>query len=480
MKIKSKITLGFGTVLLATGILFNVGIRNILTEKLETTIKESLNQIMISTTETFKYRTSINLSKSNSDKLKNESEYLTSYLSLHNECTAEIRDNSNNILSNNIDVQFEDDIDKQLPQVANNSALVKIRYIDSNAYGILSYPVYINSEKEGTFSIVKDYSALYENNIDTINLITIIELVTFIGIFFTAYIITTTVTGPIAELTVAVKKIEEGNYDFSIKPKRKDEVGILASEFLKMKDKISSQFQTIKEEQLKVITLEKHKKQFFDNVTHEIKTPLTAITGYAEMLKDDISDDEEFKHRALERIYSESNRVNKLVLDLINVTKGQSQAEESFTDVNIKNLIFTIVEDMKLKASKYKLSLDTTIANGIIIGQRNRLKQLFINLIDNAIKYSSNGKIITITSYTENDKYIIKIKNHSEIIPEKIYNSIFDPFIKTNNTTEKYSSGLGLYISQEIVNTNNGEITITNGEIVTVTVIFNLIKNSSC
>lgn len=86
------------------------------------------------------------------------------------------------------------------------------------------------------------------------------------------------------------------------------------------------------------------------------------------MLKDDISDDEEFKHRALERIYSESNRVNKLVLDLINVTKGQSQAEESFTDVNIKNLIITIVEDMKLKASKYKLSLDATIANGIIIG----------------------------------------------------------------------------------------------------------------
>ena len=91
-----------------------------------------------------------------------------------------------------------------------------------------------------------------------------------------------------------------------------------------MNSKIQQQITTIKSEKEKVETLENSRKQFFDNVTHEIKTPLTAIIGYAEMIKDNIVDSEEFKQKSIERIYSESRRLNLLVLDLINISKGLS------------------------------------------------------------------------------------------------------------------------------------------------------------
>ena len=411
MKIKTKLILGLGTILLSTGIMLNIAIRNILSDKLETTIKESLNQIMVSTTEAFKYRTSINISNDNSEKLKNESEYLLSYMSLHNECTAKIQDFHGNILANNTQPIFDDDLATQINKVDKTNALIMIKYIDSSCYGILSYPIFIDSEYQGTFSMIKDYSSLNKDNLETINLITLIQIVFFIIIFTTAYFITNTVIKPIISLTAGVKKIEEGDYNFSFNTKRKDEVGILSSEFIKMKDQIKTQIQTIKEEKEKILKLEQHRKFFFDNVTHEIKTPITAITGYSEMLASNMIQDEDFNKRALNRIHSESLRINKLVLDLIEVSKGQTQSTEPFNQIKIDSIINYTIEDMNLKAAKYGLHINSTLKNGIIYGQENRLKQLFINLLDNAIKYSNNSNEIIVRSTIDGNKYIIKISN---------------------------------------------------------------------
>ena len=126
-------------------------------------------------------------------------------------------------------------------QSREGSAVILIKYADSSVYGILSYPIYIDDIQLGTLNIEKEYKDIYLSNLNTINLITIVEIIVFICIFLTAYIITSTVIRPIAELTEGVKKIEEGNYDFSIKTNRNDEIGILSKEFINMKDKIKSQ-----------------------------------------------------------------------------------------------------------------------------------------------------------------------------------------------------------------------------------------------
>jgi signal transduction histidine kinase len=472
MKIRTKITIGIGTILLTSGIIFNLIFRNILNDRMENTVKESITQIMNSSTESVKYRSSLGISESNEDKLKNGANYLMKYISLNNSCNIQIRDNLGKTLASNTTPEFENEINKINNQSQNGSAVIQIKYANSCVYGILSYPIYIDDTKLGTLIIEKEYNDIYLNNSKTLNLITVSEIFIFLSIFFTAFLITSTVIRPIIELTEGVKKIEEGDYNFSIKAKNNDEVGILSKEFITMKDKIKAQIQTIKEEELKVETLEKHREEFFNNVTHELKTPLTAIIGYSEMLKDEIVTDSEFKKRAIERIYAESDRAHKLVLDLITVSKGQTQIHESVNEINMKPLITEIIEDMNLKASKYSLNIKANIEDAVILGQPNKLKQLFINIIDNAIKYSHNGNTISINCYCDSSFYFSEISNSSNKIPENIYNKIFDPFIKNVSSPDNYSSGLGLYISKKIVNDHGGSISITNGKIVTVKIKF--------
>ncbi|MGG7178903.1 ATP-binding protein [Clostridium paraputrificum] len=478
MKIKTKITFSLGTILIVLGIILNISTRNILIDKMETTIKESLTQLMGSTTESIKYRVMINSSETDEDKFKNESNYLMKYLTLNNEYSIEIKDNNDNVLADNTNDLFKDDLNKINLKSRKGSAVIYIKYIDNSSFGLLSYPIYINNNKLGVVNITKEYNDLYSSNLDTINMITLIEIIIFLLIFFIAYIITTKITGPIVQLTEGVKKIEEGNYDFSITPKGNDEVSILSSEFINMKEKIKDQIQTINAEKDKVETLETHRKVFFDNVTHELKTPLTAITGYAEMLRDDMVSDEDFKKRALDRIYSESQRIHNLVLDLIEVSKGRSKTKEELIKININDLISEIINDMNIKANKYSLNILSHLEDGVILGQQNKIKQLFINLLDNAIKYSKDEFDITVTSKSKDNFYHIEIKNSSNIIPEEIFNSIFNPFVKTSDSKEESSSGLGLYISKEIVNEHKGELSIINGEIVTINVKLPLLLTS--
>lgn len=470
MKIKTKITFGFGSILLICGIALNLSIHSILNDKMETTIKESLNQLMGSTSESIKYRVLLNSPEDMESRLLNESSYLVKYISLNNSCTLQVRNNNNDIISDNTDNQFPIELNSLSEKSKNGSAEVYMKYSNDTVTGMLSYPIYAGGEKLGVLNLCKEYKDLFTENNNTIDLITIIEALTFMGIFSIAYFITSKIINPVIQLTDGVKNIEEGNYNFDITVKGNDEVSILSKEFLKMKEKIQKQITTINEEKEKVELLEKHRKEFFDNVTHELKTPLTAITGYAEMLKDNIVSDAEFKSRAIKRIYLESERITNMVLNLINVSKGNSQINESFSSTNIKDLITDIAKDMQIKADKYNLIISEDLLDYTLVLQKNRIEQVFINLIDNAIKYSNGCAFIDIKSYIADSYYIVEITNCATPIPDDVYNNIFNPFVKSNLQSKENSSGLGLYISKEIIDDHNGNILITNGNIITVKV----------
>ena len=143
--------------------------------------------------------------------------------------------------------------------------------------------------------------------------------------------------------------------------------------------------ETINKEKSKVDALSNHRKEFFDNLTHEIKTPLTAITGYAEMLKEGMVIDEKFEKRAINRIYLESERVNRLVLDLIAVSKGLSENIEESKVINAKTIIDPLVEDLQIKADKYSLDIISKVLDGDILVQEDK----YIFTVKNKIKSSS-------------------------------------------------------------------------------------------
>lgn len=468
MKIKFKLTLALTSVLIILGIALNISIRNVLIINMETTINNSLKEIMNSTREAVKYRLTLNNSLSKEEFLSNESDYLIKYISLNYDSMTQLNDINGNLLSTNID-GFSEEVTKGTTAAKTEQATSIIKYTKDGITTILSYPIYTNENYVGILNIVKDYNETYLDYTNTINFLTIIELIIFFIMFLLSYFITNNLTKPISALTKATKEIGSGNYSVTISSKGKDEISILSNEFIKMKNRISNQIKTIEAEKDKVFTLEKSRKLFFDNVTHEIKTPLTTITAYAEMIKDNISNDENFKQRAIERIFSESERLNLLILDLIQVSKGLSAIKEDTVEINIESLIKQVSDDMGIKANKYNLNINISTSPGILFGQINKIRELLINLLDNSIKYTT-GTTINLISRCDSNYYYIYIKNKSNPIPDNIYKSIFEPFIKTNNFKEKQSLGLGLYLCNEIIKEHNGEINIINGNLITVEV----------
>ena len=466
MKIKFKLTLAITSILIILGIALNISIRNVLTTNMETTINNSLKEIMNSTREAVKYTLTLNGSLNKEELLSHESDYLIKYISLNYESMTQLNDIDGNLISTNID-GFSEEIIKGTSSAKDGQAFSTIKYTEKGITTILSYPIYTNGNYFGILNIVKDYNNTYSDYTNTIRFLTITELIILFIMFLISYFMTNSITKPISALTKAAKEIGRGNYNITLSYKGKDEVSILSNEFIKMKDKISNQIKTIENEKDKVYILEKSRKLFFDNVTHEIKTPLTTITGYAEMIKDNISNDENFKQRAIERIYSESERLNLLILDLIKISKGLSAVKEDFVEIDIESLIKQVCNDMSIKANKYNLHINISTQPSVIFGQVNKIRQLLINLIDNSIKYTS-GNTITLTSICDLNYYYISIENKANPIPDNIYNSIFEPFVKTNNSEEKQSLGLGLYLCDEIIKEHNGEINITNGDLFTV------------
>ncbi|MPN62228.1 Alginate biosynthesis sensor protein KinB [bioreactor metagenome] len=144
--------------------------------------------------------------------------------------------------------------------------------------------------------------------------------------------------------------------------------------------------------------------------------------------------------------------------------------KEEVKEVDMKKLITQSCNDMSIKANKYSLTIVQNINHGVIRAQEDRIRQVMINLIDNAIKYSVNGKEIYVNSYWDQDKYYVEVINHSNPIPEEIFNNIFEPFVKLNEVNNKESRGLGLYLCNEIVKEHGGEIIIENDELVKVRV----------
>jgi signal transduction histidine kinase len=474
--IRFKITLGLTVIFIISGILLNILIRQVFTANLEKNIKSSMSDLMKSSREAIV--SNINAEKADLDKqaLDKGIAKVISSSAIGSYYEYELRDAKGKVIDSNINTEIRDLLEKGTSSALEGRAVVNIKYTEEDAMGLLSYPIYSGNECLLILNVASSFSDIYVDNIKTIKMITLVEIAVFALIFIAAYLFANKMINPIIKLTKQVQRIEEGNYDGNIEIRSKDEIGILIKEFMQMKDKIKEQIETINSEKEKVEKLEKVRREFFNNVTHELKTPLTAISGYSQMLLENRTEDEEFKHRAEERIYLESERLHKLVLDLIDVSKGTLFLEEDKKQIDIDKLLQDICTDMKIKADKYSVSINANIAEGKVLGQQRKLQQLFINLVDNAIKYSFKGSEILVSSKADEKTYVVEIKNTGKPIDESTYTHIFEPFIKGNHNVEVGSSGLGLYICSEIVKDHEGTMTIKNGNEIIVKVEIPLIE----
>ncbi|RKD21639.1 two-component sensor histidine kinase [Caminicella sporogenes] len=260
-------------------------------------------------------------------------------------------------------------------------------------------------------------------------------------------IFTRTIINPIKEITRASKDIARGNLSVKIDKLYNDEIGELADTINFMASELSK--------------VQKMKNEFISSISHELRTPLTSIKGWSEtILTGDLNDKEEAKV-GLKIIINEAERLTKMVEELLDFSRLESgRISLKFEILNIKKVLDEVILIFEGRAKKEEIKLDYVYSseNILINGDKNRLKQVFINILDNSIKFTNRGKKIFVNIYEDGKKVYIDFKDEGIGISEEDICRVKEKFYKGNS--KKSGSGLGLAISNEIIKLHGGSLDI--------------------
>ena len=282
------------------------------------------------------------------------------------------------------------------------------------------------------------------------------------------------ITAPIQSITKGAVKLAGGSFNRKIEITSNDEIGTLTVTFNDMAEKLKAMLDQSEE-------LEQSRREFIATVSHELRTPLTNISIAAETIED-VRAPEDFKARCLNIILSESERMTKIVQDLLIVSRLDNRKMMwQFAVINLEDMAENIYETMRGEAEKndQTLTLNTGRNIPVVYADKFRIEQVLVNVISNAIKYTQKGgKIdLSLSRYNITDMPGVKftVKDNGFGIPEEDLPRIFERFYRVEKarSAEAGGTGLGLSIAKEIVTAHKGQITVdsTPGEGTCVTII---------
>ena len=204
--------------------------------------------------------------------------------------------------------------------------------------------------------------------------------------------------------------------------------------------------------------MELQKDTFINTVSHELKTPISTIKGFGQLLRKSKTIDEERGSKYLDRMLVQADRMDRLIQDLLDVSRialGKLKLDEKEVDLNA--LISDLVQDLQLVFPSHKLEL-TQSADCIIYGDPARITQLITNLIDNAVKYSPAAKQILVNQHCDEGFATLSVQDFGIGINKSSEPFIFDKFYQVNDVYKTPGLGIGLYVCKEIIERMNGTI----------------------
>lgn len=213
----------------------------------------------------------------------------------------------------------------------------------------------------------------------------------------------------------------------------------------------------------KLRRLETMRKDFVANVSHELKTPLTSIKGFVETLLDGDLEDKETTRKFMSIIYQEAERLNNLIHDLLDISKLESgQTELRVKQVELEPLIDSVVLAISNRMNAKNLQLEKDIQAKTVWGDEGLLNELFINLIDNSVKYTPAGGKITVGSLKGKGETMIYVRDTGFGIPAESLPRIFERFYRVDKgrSREMGGTGLGLSIVKHIVERHGGKVAV--------------------
>lgn len=208
-------------------------------------------------------------------------------------------------------------------------------------------------------------------------------------------------------------------------------------------------------------------KKFISSVSHELRTPLTTIIGYTDMLTRRQVVDPEILNRSLSTINREGHRLLRLVDDLLNVNQfDKIEFDVKKANLDLHALLIDVVDQMQIKSGQNDIEINYKSDENLpeVLGDYDRLQQLFINVLHNAIKYSDKGDIIDVVSTRENGNIVVSIRDYgvgiSDVEKDRIFNAFYRVDEDRARSEGEGGAGLGLYLVKQIVEKHNGTIRV--------------------
>jgi signal transduction histidine kinase len=299
-------------------------------------------------------------------------------------------------------------------------------------------------------------------------------------VFFISIYLAFTITAPLKKITLISHKIAAGNLRVRAEKVSNDEIGILSESINHMADEIQK--------------TDKLKNEFISSVTHEIKTPLTSIKGWAVTLGDTEREDFDIIRRGINIINNETDRLTDMVNELLDFSRLNSgKFSLTMAPVDINSLLKDAVEQMKPRAERQNIMLELSISGQCtkLLADERRVRQVMLNLLDNSLKYTQNGGKITITAGLRtnaavlgirnwdkcensavsstttasdrgriNSSYAITVEDNGRGISTDELPLIRNRFYRGKNIGNENGIGLGLSICDELISAHGGSINI--------------------
>ena len=355
---------------------------------------------------------------------------------------------------------------KQLPKSLKNDTPVVFGNVKNKPL------VYLKKTNPSSIIIVNTTEDMKKDTIDyNRDKIILSILITILSVFFVVGLYTSYLYTNIRQLFKAIIAISKGNYERRIRLLTNIftpfEIVFLGTEFNRMVNQIHKSYVQINKKNKELKQLDEFRSNMIDTVSHEFRTPLTSIQGYtSRLLRQDIEIDEDTRQKSLKIIKRQSERLKRMIEDLL-VIPDIEGAKLNFNIVSIP--VNTIIENSILLV---KNDSGKEIINNVqecsteILADNDRIEQVFVNLIENAIKYSKDESSITINYELEEKNIIISVQNEYDVIPREKLKTLFEKFRRLDDSTTRTTrgTGLGLYIVKGLVEAMHGEIRLYSNE----------------
>ena len=315
--------------------------------------------------------------------------------------------------------------------------------------------------------VLYDVSQVYQardEQIETYHQVLVVLLI--IG-GVTAWMVAFFMTKPLVKVSKTARALSTGNLDARVNPKTHDEIGQLGSDFDNMADRLSENINELK------MAME-HQEMFMGSFAHELKTPMTSIIGYADLLRSETLNPEE-SQEAANYIFSEGKRLESLSFKLLDLLMMRNQ-NINMVPTDMKHLIENLTYHLQPVYRKRGIDLRCRCLPGICNVEPDLISSVIANLVDNSRKAMDNGGNIMILGDSVNGVYRIRVIDNGRGMPEEAIRHITEAFYRVDKSRSRAQggAGLGLTLCKEIIDLHQGRIAFAsregNGTCVTVTI----------